>query len=124
MKKLINKETTIRVAAESLGLSTRQVKRIKKGYIEKGVESIIHGNLDRKPRHAISEEIKKKIKELKHQKKYNEATYRIFYDLIQDDENEDVKIKYVTVYTNINRSRNKVKTEKHRKVNNIIEEKD
>jgi len=98
MKKLVNKETTIKIAAESLGLSTRQVKRIKKGYIEKGVESIIHGNLNRKPKHAIPVEVKEKIKELKTSEKYNEANFSHFYDLIKEEELADEKIEYVTVY--------------------------
>lgn len=122
MKKLMKKETTIEIAAESLGLSTRQVKRIKKGYKEKGVESIIHGNLNRKPKHAIPVEIKKKIIELKTSEKYNDANVSHFYDLIKEDEMKEIKIEYVTVYKILiqagirsNRKHRKVKQHHRRK---------
>ena len=98
LKKLVNKECTVQDAAGSLGLSTRQVKRLKKGYIEKGVESVIHGNLNRKPKHAISEELKKEIINLKISDRYKEANIAHFYDLIKEYEMIDVKIKYETVF--------------------------
>jgi len=98
LKKVINKESTIKQAADSLGLSTRQVKRLKKGYIEKGVESVIHGNLNRKPKHAISEEMKKEIINLKISEKYKDANIAHFYDLIKIEELIEVNIKYETVY--------------------------
>ena len=98
LKKIMNKECTIEQAADSLGLSTRQVKRLKKGYIEKGVESVIHGNLNRKPKHAISEEMKKEIVNLKISERYNDANIAHFYDLIKEYEMKEIKIKYETVF--------------------------
>jgi transposase len=115
MKKILNKETTIKIAAESLGLSTRQVKRIKKGYKEKGVESIIHGNLNRRPKHAIPVETKKRIIELKTSEKYSEANISHFYDLIKEDEMKETKIEYVTVYKILSKAGIK-SNRKHRKV--------
>ena len=98
LKKITNKECTIKQAADSLGLSTRQVKRLKKGFKEKGVESVIHGNLNRKPKHAISKEIKNEIINLKISEKYKEANIAHFYDLIKECEMKEIKIKYETIY--------------------------
>ncbi len=115
MKKIFNKECTIAIAAESLGLSIRQVKRIKKGYLEKGIESIIHGNLNRKPKHAITEELKKQIIELKLSDKYRNANIAHFTELIEEDELKDIKIKYETIFK-ILKTHGIKSPKKHRKI--------
>ena len=48
-------------AAELLELSVRQIDRIKKSYLQEGVESLIHKNTGRKPAHALDEETKEKV---------------------------------------------------------------
>jgi len=48
-ERLVEGEITIKDAAEVLGLSTRQVIRIKKGVKLKGPIAVIHGNRERKP---------------------------------------------------------------------------
>ena len=48
-ERLIEGEITIKGAAEVLKLSTRQVKRIKKGVRLIGPKAVIHGNRKRKP---------------------------------------------------------------------------
>lgn len=115
MKKISNKECTIAIAAESLGLSIRQVKRIKKGYLEKGIESIIHGNLNRKPKHAITEELKKQIIELKLSDKYVNANIAHFTELIEEGELKNIKIKYETIFKILKASGIK-SPKKHRKI--------
>ena len=49
----IDKVITIREAAELLGLSERQVIRLKKGVVEEGPAFIIHKNRGRKPQHTL-----------------------------------------------------------------------
>lgn len=115
IRKITNKECTIAIAAESLGLSIRQVKRIKKGYLEKGIESIIHGNLNRKPKHAISEELKKQIIDLKLSDKYKDANIAHFSELIEENELKDIKIKYETIFK-ILKEHGIKSPKKHRKV--------
>ncbi|MDR2175179.1 MAG: helix-turn-helix domain-containing protein [Synergistaceae bacterium] len=43
--------------AASLALSVRQVQRIKKAFAADGLSAFLHGNSDRKPANAISEEL-------------------------------------------------------------------
>lgn len=51
-------------AAELLQLSERQVKRLKRAYDIADVGWVHHGNQDRQPSNAISEEIRKRVVEL------------------------------------------------------------
>ncbi|MGI6619640.1 MAG: helix-turn-helix domain-containing protein [Bacillota bacterium] len=58
MEQVLDGKLTIKLAAELLGLSERQVKRLKKGMKEKGVAALMHGNRGRTPKHTISEDIR------------------------------------------------------------------
>lgn len=86
---------TIREAAELLGLSERQVLRLKKGVVEEGPAFIIHKNRGRKPKHAISDGTRDLIIKLK-QTKYKEANFNHFQELIEEHEN--IQVSYPTVY--------------------------
>lgn len=55
----IDKSITRQHAAELLGLSTRQITRLKKGILSSGPESLIHKNTSRKPAHAFTDEKRK-----------------------------------------------------------------
>lgn len=61
INRFIDKPITRQQAAELLGLSTRQITRIKKGVLESGAKSLIHKNTGRKPPHALSDETKEAI---------------------------------------------------------------
>lgn len=61
MNSFIDKSITRQQAAELLGLSTRQITRLKKGILSSGAESLIHKNTGRKPAHAFSDETKEAI---------------------------------------------------------------
>jgi transposase len=52
---LVNGETTVEFASQLLGLSPRQVLRLKRRYIEKGEEGLVHGNRGRPPVHKLSQ---------------------------------------------------------------------
>ncbi|MCF6092941.1 helix-turn-helix domain-containing protein [Microaerobacter geothermalis] len=56
--------TTGGEAAELLGISIRQVYRLKKRVIREGESGVIHKNKGRKPAHATSDELKQTILEL------------------------------------------------------------
>ncbi len=64
--KFIEGEITRLEAADRLGLSERQITRIKKGVIKKGAAFLQHKNTGRKPAHAIDNEMAEKIASLKH----------------------------------------------------------
>lgn len=55
---------TVKTAAELLGLSERQVKRLKDRYRPGSVEWVRHGNLGRKRKWALKPSVRRKIEEL------------------------------------------------------------
>jgi hypothetical protein len=59
----IDKVITIKEAAELLGLSERQVIRLKGGVNNYGPAFIIHKNRGRKPQHTLPDEVRMKIVE-------------------------------------------------------------
>jgi len=48
---------TTKKAAQILGLSERQVKRLKKGLVNNGPSALPHGNRGRSPAHTIPESV-------------------------------------------------------------------
>jgi transposase len=101
INKTIDMVMTIEEAAEVLGISGRQVARLKKGVIEEGPSFIIHKNRGRKPKHSISDEVENQIIELK-QNKYKEANFMHFQELLEEYEN--IKVSYPTVYRTLTKA--------------------
>lgn len=64
IQSLMAKKMTNAEAAACLGLSTRQIIRIKKKVLQKGPLGVIHGNRDRPPVHACSPELRAKVIQL------------------------------------------------------------
>ena len=58
LEQLVTGSLTSRQAAELLGISQRQVKRLKKAFLAKGVQALSHGNRGRKPHHALPETLR------------------------------------------------------------------
>src|SRR5215470_14361469 len=56
---------TLREAAEVLGLSPRQVRRLRRAVAARGV---VHGNTGRSPRHRVAEAVREQIVELRRKK--------------------------------------------------------
>ena len=65
IKKTLEGSMTVAEAAESLGLSTRQIIRLRNGVKDNDVGALIYKNQGRKPAHAINDELKKQIVVLK-----------------------------------------------------------
>lgn len=61
IRKAIEKRIKQREAAETLELSERHIRRLVKRIKEESDKGIIHRSRDRKPHHAIAEEIKHKV---------------------------------------------------------------
>lgn len=57
MEQVLHGKLTVRQASELLGLSERQVKRLKGGMKQQGVAFLAHKNRGRKPKHAVPEEV-------------------------------------------------------------------
>lgn len=58
ISKLIENKLTVKEAAISLGLSTRQILRLKKGVKTSGTNALIHKNNVRRPHHTLSDSLK------------------------------------------------------------------
>lgn len=93
---LLDGKMTIREAAEVLGLSERQVKRLKKGVREYGEAFVIHKNRGRIPSHALPDEVKTLIVNLKELDKYSKANFSHFQELLQ--EYESINLSKSSVY--------------------------
>ena len=87
IKKLVETNGNKERARIKLGLkSIRQVNRLIAGYKEYGKEFFIHGNRGRKPKHALTDELKDEIETL-YTSKYFDCTYTQFTEYLADREN-------------------------------------
>jgi len=87
---------TVKEAGEKLGISERQVKRLKKEVREKGPAAIIHKNTNRAPAHAFSEEAKRKILEIRNKPGYKDSNFTHFQELLETRHN--VTVSYSSLY--------------------------
>ncbi|MGI6660096.1 MAG: helix-turn-helix domain-containing protein [Bacillota bacterium] len=83
MEQVLDGKLTVKLAAELLGLSERQVKRLKKGMKEKGVAALMHGNRGRTPKHTISEDIRDMVATLA-QDLYKDASAQHISELLAE----------------------------------------
>ena len=58
---------TLKEAAEKMGVSYRQIQRMRKAFKEKGVRGLIRGNIGRFPANRIREEIHQEVLRLSRQ---------------------------------------------------------
>jgi transposase len=86
---------TVGFVARRLGLSTRQVKKLRKAVREGGDEAVIHGNSGRKPANYKSDDLRQKIIALKQSDLYRETNFTHFKELLLEYEN--IKIGYTTL---------------------------
>ena len=86
IEKALEAILTVKEASTALGLSERQVKRLKKGVAIEGPSFIIHKNRSRTPANAIAVETKKAIIDLK-ETKYKKANFSHFTELLVEHEN-------------------------------------
>ena len=87
IKKLVETNGNKERARIKLGLkSIRQINRLIAGYKKYGKEFFVHGNRGRKPKHALSNELKDEI-ELLYTSKYFDCTYTQFTEYLAEREN-------------------------------------
>jgi transposase len=92
IKCVIEKKLTIKEASIRLGLSIRQVKRLKRRLEEKGVLSMLHGNCGRQPKRTLSPEKIGKILEIKTMPEYENVNFLHFQELLERE--HKIKISY------------------------------
>ena len=61
LERVLSGSMTPSEAAASLGVTCRQLRRLKIKYIEEGEIGLIHGNRGRKPKHALPEKLRKDV---------------------------------------------------------------
>lgn len=94
MEQVLEGKLTIKLAAEHLNLSERQVKRLKKGMREKGVAALMHGNRGRTPKHAIPKDIKDVVASLA-QGLYKDASAQHMSELLAEKQAVNISSKSV-----------------------------
>lgn len=90
---------TVPQAAKLLGLSDRQIQRLKKEVKEKGPEGILHKNRGRRPNNATEQDKIDKIVQLKKTYEYEKANFTHFKELLEEHEN--IHISYSCLYSNL-----------------------
>lgn len=98
LARLVSDKTfTIAQAAEAMGLSKRQVKRLKGEFKEHGADALVHKNIGRLPAHAISEDTRKKIIDLKTSKLFEKANFSHFREILSR-EKFNIHISYSALH--------------------------
>ena len=87
---------TVAAAAEGLGISERQITRLRNGVKEEGAAFLMHKNKGRSPAHTLTEEDKKRIVEIYHGSKYKGSNFLHFSELLA--EHESMNVSQATVY--------------------------
>jgi transposase len=81
-------------ASQLLGLSERQIIRLRKDVSEKGKDAVKHGNTDKPPSNKTDENTKEKIVEL-YKTKYHGANFQHFTELLEEKETISVGVTTV-----------------------------
>jgi transposase len=89
---MLEGKMTVKEGSERLGLSERQVKRLKKRGKETGVTSMLHRNCGRQPKHTLKPEAKQRILEIKERPEYSKVNFAHFMELLERE--EGIKISY------------------------------
>jgi len=86
VEKILDGQMTNGEGAAALGLSERQVIRLKKKYqLGEGAKELVHKNRGRKPKHALTEEVKEKAVAL-YTVKYHGSNNCHFAELLEEHE--------------------------------------
>lgn len=88
---------TITEAAQAMGLSERQTKRLKKAFKEEGVKALVHKNIGRTPANAVDEATRTRIIELKQTEPMKKANIRFFQEIISRPQ-YGIHLSYSTLY--------------------------
>jgi len=85
IKTLVGNQGNKHRAAIELDCTIRSINRYIAGYMKEGKQYFLHGNRDRQPVHALTEEKKALIIDL-YQTKYYDCNYQFFSELLQEYE--------------------------------------
>ena len=85
VRAVMETKMTTSEGAAALGLSVRQLKRIKKKVRRLGVAGIRHGNRGRPPAHAFPEKFKKRVVRLA-QRRYKDFNFSHLSEMLEEEE--------------------------------------
>lgn len=94
LERVTSGSMNFREGAEHLGMTERQLRRLRKKYNEKGAAGLIHGNRDRRPAHALNEEIQSRVVTL-FAEKYHDSNYSHCAELLK--EHDGIKLSRQSV---------------------------
>ena len=97
IEKAIASKITNGEAGKMLGLSIRQIKRLKQNFRAKGETAIIHGLKDKKSNHAFSETVKKKALDLI-EEKYGDFKPRFATEKLQELHDMEITSQTIRVW--------------------------
>lgn len=119
IKKLVETNGNKKAVSLKLGCTLRHINRMINGYITQGKEFFIHGNHNRRPIHAFSDETRKTIVDL-YRTKYFDANFTHYSELLSKHENiiasasaiRSILMKEIILSPKANRStKNRIKKE-------------
>lgn len=87
---------TVNEAAQALGLSRRQVQRLKKEVREYGAAALIHKNSLKPPCNALTQQRKDRILEIRKETIFRDCNFAHFRELL--DEHYDIQISYAALH--------------------------
>ena len=97
IQEVIDGKKTGKQASDKLDLSERQIWRIVANVKSNGNVGIKHGNCFNKKPRFITDEFKKKIKDLKLSEDYCDTNFTHFQELLE--EHEHISVSYTVIYT-------------------------
>jgi len=99
LEKLVNDSSfTNAEAAEVMGLSKRQVIRLKGEYKKIGIDALVHKNIGKAPSHAFSQEFIREIINLKTMKIFEKANFCHFREILSR-EKYNIHISYSSLHS-------------------------
>ena len=100
--KLINGEINGTKAAQTLKITTRQVRNLKRQVLEEGLDGVVHKNKQHKPYNTYNPELSTMICKL-YRKEYRGTNFSEFARIVQD--NYGVTASRSTIYNFLRRGR-------------------
>jgi hypothetical protein len=96
VKAVMDRKTTNSEGAAALGLSVRQLKRIKRKVARDGVAGVRHGNCGRPPAHAFPEKFKKRVIRMA-QRRYQDFNFSHLAEMLEEEERIRLTVREGTV---------------------------
>ncbi|MDR1322506.1 MAG: ISNCY family transposase [Gracilibacteraceae bacterium] len=86
---------TIKEASQALGISARQVKRLKKAVREKDAQGVIHGNTAKPSANRLPDHVRATILKL-YREKYQDSNFKHFQEILS--EYHSIEISYAALH--------------------------